>query len=278
LFIADHCRGNLHAQIVGGGHERGLRAGTLPTHQVTAFGLAAEIALQNLESESKRITALREQLWLGLSRLPGAMLNGHATARAPGILNVSFAGVEGESLFTALPELILSTGSACNSRSAEPSYVLRALGRDTQLAQSSLRISLGSKTTAVDMDAAIGAIQRVHGALWSQSPERPAPIADWQAAGAQVVIGEGGAARLGCWVRLALKIQAQVVKDARVQVYGCPHTVAACNLIVGRLIGLPCKDPDVGTAEDWRVAVCAPIEKLGRMLIIEDALGALALT
>jgi cysteine desulfurase len=272
LYVADRCRGFIQAQIVGGGHERGLRAGTLATHQIAAFGLAAELARRNRESESMRIAALRDRLWQGLSTLPGVMLNGHPSARAPGILNVSFAGVEGESLFTSLPGLILSTGSACNSRSAEPSYVLRALGRDTQLAQSSLRFSLGRGTTEAQIDAALVAIRQVHEKLWAQSPARPVPAAT----AGQRLVGEAGAASLGTWVRFALNLQTGTVKDARVQVYGCPHTVAACHEVARRLAGQVPGQFAVGTPDQWRVAVRAPIEKLGRMLIIEDALGAVA--
>ena len=201
------------------------------------------------------------------------MLNGHPEARAPRILNVTFAGVEGESLFTGLAGLTLSTGSACNSRSGEPSYVLRALGRDTAQAQSSLRFSLGWASTPAEVDAAIAAVQRVHSDLWSQSPARPHPTQGW--APGDIALGEAGAERLGTWVRFAVLVEAGLVKDARVQVYGCPHTAAACRHVVAQIRGQPLASLAPGTPEQWRVAVAAPVEKLGQMLIIEDALTAL---
>src|SRR6185369_17109392 len=207
LYVSPAHRGRIAAQMLGGGHERGLRAGTLAVHQIAGFGLAAQLAKEAMTAESARLTSLRERLWQGLKDLPGVLLNGHPIARAPHILNVTFAGVEGESLFSALPELVLSTGSACNSRSAEPSFVLRALGRDTELAQSSLRFSLGPATTDRDIDNAIAAVRRAHTALWSLSPERPpAP-----ASGCSLQIGETGAQRIGAWVRFALQVEGRTV-------------------------------------------------------------------
>jgi cysteine desulfurase len=270
LYVAPSHRGRIAAQLQGGGQERGLRAGTLATHQIVGFGLACELAAAQREQQAARLTDLRERLWSGLSDLPGVQRNGRGGA--PHILNVTFAGVEGESLFTGLPELLLATGSACNSRSGEPSYVLRALGRDTEQAQSSLRFSLGVGTTAAHIDTAIAAVRRVHAGLWNASPARPIdidPKTGWW-------LGEAGAERLGTWVRFALRAEAGVVREARVQVYGCPHTTAACSLLLQRLPGRPLRQPAAGTPEEWRVNVGAPVEKLGRMLMIEDALAALA--
>jgi cysteine desulfurase len=267
LYVAPSHRGRIAAQLLGGGHERGLRAGTLATHQIAGFGLACELAGAQRDTEAARLTALRQQLWLGLGQLPGAMLNGHPAARSPAILNITFAGVEGESLFSGLNELTLATGSACNSRSGEPSYVLRAVGRDSQQAQSSLRFSLGWATTAEDIATAIAAVRREHALLWNQSPARPAPPGH--------VLGEAGAQRLGTWVRFAATLQDGRVTDASVQVYGCPHVTAACRHVLARMRGQPLAALAAGSPEEWRRAVDAPVEKLGRMLIIEDALAAL---
>lgn len=279
LYVSPAHRGRIAAQMLGGGHERGLRAGTLAVHQIAGFGLAAELAAAAQPTESARLAALREKLWEGLKDLPDVLLNGHATARAPHILNVTFPGVEGESLFTALPELALSTGSACNSRSAEPSFVLRALGRDSELAQSSLRFSLGRGTTEAEIDAAIAAVRRAHAALWNQSPARGVASASASAASpsparaaTRVLVGEAGAERLGTWIRFILEVENATVREARVQVYGCPHTLAACNHIRQQLPGRRLDALQPGTPEQWRQAVNAPVEKLGRMLIIEDAL------
>lgn len=146
--------------IFGGGQEGGLRSGTLPTHQIVGMGVAFELSQREREADVARISALRERLWRGVEALGGVELNGHPERRVAGLLNVSFHGVEGESLQFALRELAVSTGSACSSASEEASYVLRALGRSDQLAQSSLRFSLGRFTTAAEIDAAIAAVAR----------------------------------------------------------------------------------------------------------------------
>jgi cysteine desulfurase len=140
------------AQMHGGGHERGLRSGTLPTHQIVGMGKAAEIAARTLGDETERLLGLRRRLWQAIGTLPGVSLNGHPEHRLPGALNVSVADVEGEALLLSLPEFALSTGSACTSASLEPSYVLRALGLPDALAHSSLRISLGRFTTMEEVD------------------------------------------------------------------------------------------------------------------------------
>jgi cysteine desulfurase len=155
LYVRREPRVGLVPLLFGGGQERGLRPGTLATHQVVGLGEACRIASAELTEDAARITALRERLWTGLSRLPGVMLNGDATRRAPGILSITIDGVEGESLLFALSGLAAASGSACATTNAEPSYVLRALGRSDRLAQSSLRLSLGRFTTADDIDVAL---------------------------------------------------------------------------------------------------------------------------
>ncbi|MEP7313131.1 MAG: cysteine desulfurase family protein [Pseudomonadota bacterium] len=274
LYIAPTRRMQIEPQILGGGQERGLRAGTLATHQIAGFGLACELALGDRQAFHARATVLRDRLLRGLVSFPGVLLNGHPERRSPAILNLSFEGVEGESLFAGLAELALSTGSACNSSSGEPSYVLRALGRDTQLAQSSLRFSFGRSTTSADIETAIAAVRRELLRLRALSPDAAAPVGDWQAAGSQIVIGEAGARRLGTQLRIALNVDGEVVKAARVQVYGCPHTVAAAQWMAGHLPGRNKNALFPGNADQWRLEVGAPVEKLGRMLIIEDALRA----
>ena len=143
----------------GGGQERGLRSGTLPTHQIVGMGAAYRIAALEMTEDSARMARLRERLWQGLAELPGVELNGHVARRAPGILSITIDGVEGESLLFELPGLAVASGSACATTNAEPSYVLRALGRSDRLAQSSLRLSLGRYTTAAEIELAIAAIQ-----------------------------------------------------------------------------------------------------------------------
>jgi cysteine desulfurase len=154
----------------GGGQELGLRSGTLATHQIVGMGAAFELAQREREADAERIRALRDRLWAGIEALGDVELNGHPQQRVAGVLNVSFHGVEGESLQFALRELAVSAGSACSSASEEASYVLRALGRSDQLAQSSLRFSLGRYTTDAEIDRAIAAVTREVTRLRALSP------------------------------------------------------------------------------------------------------------
>jgi cysteine desulfurase len=149
----------LEPLIHGGGHERGLRSGTLATHQIVGMAEAFKLARAEMPTEQPRIAALRDRLWEGISTLGGVHLNGSRESRLAGILNVSFEGVEGESLLFALRGLAVSSGSACTSASGEPSYVLRALGRDDQLAQASIRFSIGRGTTEEEIDQAIALVR-----------------------------------------------------------------------------------------------------------------------
>jgi cysteine desulfurase len=154
-------RVQLTALQFGGGQERGLRAGTVATHQVVGMGLAFALAQASLPSEAERVAALRERLWQGLASLGGVLRNGNAQRSVPHVLNVSFEGVEGESLLAAVRgQLAVSTGSACTSALQEPSYVLRALGRDDILSESSLRFGLGRFTTERDIDTAVEVVAR----------------------------------------------------------------------------------------------------------------------
>ena len=149
----------LAALQFGGGQERALRAGTLATHQVVGMGLAFEIAASISSVETARVAHLQQRLWRGLAALGGVLRKGSATRSVPHLLNVSFEGVEGESLIAAIrPHLAVSTGSACTSALAEPSYVLRALGRNERLSESSLRFGLGRTTTEADIDIAIATL------------------------------------------------------------------------------------------------------------------------
>ncbi|HET7174691.1 MAG TPA: aminotransferase class V-fold PLP-dependent enzyme, partial [Gammaproteobacteria bacterium] len=160
LYVRREPRVNLEPLIHGGGHEQGMRSGTLATHQIVGMGEAFRLAREHLPEEALRLTALRERLWQGLKRIEGVILNGHPSQRLPGVLNLSFPGVEGESLLYACEALAVSSGSACNSASQEPSYVLRALGRDDQLAGASLRFSLGRYTTEAEVDEAVEIVTR----------------------------------------------------------------------------------------------------------------------
>lgn len=177
LYVCRKPRVRLEAQMHGGGHERGLRSGTLATHQIVGMGEAFRIAGEEMDAEAARIRALRDRLWAGLGRMEEVYLNGDLERRVPGNLNVSFNFVEGESLIMALKDIAVSSGSACTSASLEPSYVLRALGRNDELAHSSLRFSIGRFTTERDIDRTIelieGAVRRLRdlSPLWEMHQE-----------------------------------------------------------------------------------------------------------
>jgi cysteine desulfurase len=152
LYVRRKPRVRLEAQMHGGGHERGLRSGTLPTHQIVGMGEAFRIAREEMVEEDARIRVLRDRLWNALKDIEEVYLNGDLDHRVPGNLNVSFNFVEGESLIMALKDMAVSSGSACTSASLEPSYVLRALGRNDELAHSSIRLTIGRFTTEEEVD------------------------------------------------------------------------------------------------------------------------------
>lgn len=152
LYVRRKPRVRIEAQMHGGGHERGMRSGTLPVHQIVGMGEAFRLAGEEMASDNARILALRERLWNGIKNLEEVYLNGDLEQRIAGNLNVSFNFVEGESLIMALKDMAVSSGSACTSASLEPSYVLRALGREDELAHSSIRFTIGRFTTAEEID------------------------------------------------------------------------------------------------------------------------------
>eukprot|EP00042_Codosiga_hollandica_P059982 m.920508 g.920508 ORF g.920508 m.920508 type:complete len:407 (+) comp66246_c0_seq1:910-2130(+) len=158
LYVRRKPRIRLEAQMHGGGHERGMRSGTLPVHQIVGMGEAFRIAREEMRAENERIRALHHKLIQGLSGIEQTFINGDLTARVPHNLNISFNYVEGESLIMGVKGLAVSSGSACTSASLEPSYVLRALGRSDELAHSSLRMTIGRFTTEEEIDYAISVL------------------------------------------------------------------------------------------------------------------------
>lgn len=170
LFVGRKPRIRLEAQIHGGGHERGMRSGTLPTHQIVGMGEAFAIAQAEMDSENVRLLALRNRLYDGVKDMEQVFINGSVEQRVAGNLNISFAFVEGESLMMSLKDLAISSGSACTSASLEPSYVLRALGLTDELAHSSLRLTMGRFTTEEEVDHAIGQLRQAVEKLRELSP------------------------------------------------------------------------------------------------------------
>ena len=170
LYVRRKPRIRIEPQMHGGGHERGMRSGTLPTHQIVGMGEAFKIAREEMDSEVVRITALRDRLAKGLSSMEEIYINGDMEHRVPHNLNVSFNYVEGESLIMAIKEIAVSSGSACTSASLEPSYILRALGRSDELAHSSIRFTFGRFTTEEDIDFTIDLIKEKVAKLRDLSP------------------------------------------------------------------------------------------------------------
>jgi cysteine desulfurase len=170
LYVRRKPRVRLEAQMHGGGHERGLRSGTLPTHQIVGMGEAFRIAREEMDSEIAHVRALRDRLAKGLLEIEEVYINGDMEHRVPHNLNVSFNFVEGESLIMAVKDIAVSSGSACTSASLEPSYVLRALGRSDELAHSSIRFTIGRFTTEEDIDFAVNLLKQKVGKLRELSP------------------------------------------------------------------------------------------------------------
>jgi cysteine desulfurase len=311
LYVREAARPRIGAIQFGGGHERGLRSGTLPTHQIVGLGVAASLAREVRDSDAAHARDLAARLWSELEGVAGVEYNGRRGEGVPGLLNVSFPGVEGESLVASLSDIAVSTGSACSSATREPSYVLRALGRDAELAQSSLRVSLGRFTTAADVDVAATAIRSQVARLRrlagdpdtgndpSASNSQPAPGSlldtlnpltrryflatarppEFPHGGAPADVRQGRTGRQADGVQVLFELRIAggetpggIVKSARFSVYGCPHTVAVtawvCEVLVGRRLdaGIP------GGPAEWAEMFEVPAEKLGRLLIVEDAL------
>ncbi|MBK9392942.1 MAG: IscS subfamily cysteine desulfurase [Uliginosibacterium sp.] len=170
LYVRRKPRIRLEAQMHGGGHERGMRSGTLPTHQIVGMGEAFRLAKLEMAEENIRVRDLRDRLMAGLQDMASVFVNGDLSRRVPHNLNLSFAYVEGESLIMAVKELAVSSGSACTSASLEPSYVLRALGREDELAHSSIRFSIGRFTTREEVEFTIDLLHKKIGKLRELSP------------------------------------------------------------------------------------------------------------
>ena len=300
LYLLAGARAALTPLMFGGGQESGLRPGTLPTHQIAGFGVACELAAAALSAEPARIAQWRDRLWAHLESLGHVTINAQQAPRVPHILNVGFEGIDGESLVSALPGLAVATGAACNSSAGEPSYVLRALGRSARQAEGSLRFSFGRFNTDADIEAAAAqvcaSVRRLR-EVAPGGPERPSgtPLtvqadtlspavarlfAALEGAGAlpesagRVLRGEAGAASAEAWVRLHLLVSADTVIEARFQALGCPHTLATASWLVMQLRGRKRAQAQPGSARSWAQALEVPVEKLGRLLLIEDALNA----
>ncbi|HSW12147.1 MAG TPA: aminotransferase class V-fold PLP-dependent enzyme [Solimonas sp.] len=299
LFVRKRPRARLSPQLHGGGHEQGMRSGTLPTHQIAGFGAACELAGDSLGAESQRLAGLRDRLQQRLqAALPRTHLNGHPLLRAPQILNLGFEGVEGESLRARLPGLAVSSGSACSSATREPSYVLRALGRDDELAGSSLRFSLGRSTTEGDVDraadvviAAVQALRRIAGdpagapaaIALPQHNDHGYPAAVWAAFADPAHAGrelpgavEASAGSPAGAQRLSLMAELRDGRVARAgfRAYGCPATLAVGEWLAAWLEGRRPEELQLSAA-DLRTELEINDDKSHCALLGEDAVLAL---
>ncbi len=301
LYVRAGHKAPLTPLMFGGGQQGGLRPGTLPTHQIAGFGLACELAAAALQPDSERITRWRDRLWSRLESLGGVTINGEKAPRVPHILNICFDGLDGESLVSALPGVSISTGAACNSALGEPSYVLRALGRSVRQAESALRFSFGRFNSDADIEAAAAqvrqAVQRLRAIspAAAAAPPELAPLAVQdhtlspavrqlfsRLSGAGVLAGAAGTVLRGeagqeageVWVRLHLRVRDDTVIEARFQALGCPHTLATASWLVLQLAGRKRSQLQPGSPQEWAQTLGIPVEKLGRLLLIEDALHA----
>ncbi|MCY3940925.1 MAG: cysteine desulfurase family protein [Gammaproteobacteria bacterium] len=211
--------------LFGGGQQRSLRPGTLPTHQVAGLGVACEIAGKDMEKESQRVAALRERLWQRLRTVGGVVLNGAGADMAPGILSVSVEDVEGSSLVDALDGVVFSLGSACSRTQDEPSAVLRYLGRSPLLAGSTIRFSLGRFSTAQEIDQASEIFGRAVACLRALSDEKPALAAGPGC----VTLGQAGRRNAGDWIRLEARWNGDEVVETAFRVLGPPILAAAAR-------------------------------------------------
>lgn len=300
LFVRKRPRARLSPQMHGGGHEQGMRSGTLAPHQIAGMGEAFRLAAERLADDAARYAALRDRLWARLSALPRVLRNGSAEG-APHILNVSFAGVEGEALRAMLPALMVSSGSACSSATREPSYVLRALGRDDALANASLRFSLGRANTEAEIDRA--AAQVTEAVLWLReingepAGEGAAPLAPgdnvydyppaiWQqfsSAGeyaGRFPAGTTGLLSLHAENRAAastLGLQLRLGEDGRVaevrfQALGCPVGIAVGSWLARQALGQTTAALRAVDVRQLRSALEIPEDKLHCALMGEDLL------
>ncbi len=273
LFIDRERVRRVEPLMFGGGQERGLRPGTLPTHQIVGLGAAFAMAGPRLEADRLHVTGLRNQLWAHLAGIPGVLRNGPLERSTGHILNVSVEGVEGESLHAGLSELAVASGSACSSLTDEPSYVLRALGRSAALARSSVRFSFGRATSGEDLDRAAEIFGATVARLRRRAPQPGPPLAPGgELPGALLARGEAGSMEVGTWVVFEAWVQDGRVSRLAAQVYGCPDSQAACDRAAQLLTGGPVAG--LGTLEPLALGVDLeiPTEKTARLLIIQDAL------
>jgi cysteine desulfurase len=272
LYVSERVRPWIEPLMWGGGQERGLRPGTLATHQIVAFGVAAEVARHRRLEDVRHLDGLARRFKQLLEGLPGCRYNDAAADEVgpprhlPGLVSLSVEGVEGESLLAELPQLALSSGAACDSATGEPSYVLRAQGVPRELAQSTLRVSFGRGNTLEDAAAAARLIGAAVARLRAEDGAGEPPGGPWSEGGAGS-LAEG--ARIRCFVRLTADGRLAAL---RFRLAACPHTRAVVRRLEDRVRAEPCAVTELGQPAEWAVDAAVPVTKLGRLLVLEDAL------
>ncbi|MBU3672896.1 MAG: cysteine desulfurase [Sinobacteraceae bacterium] len=276
LYVSERVRPWLEPLMWGGGQERGLRPGTLPTHQILAFGVAAELARKRRLEDARHLEALVQQFKHSLEGLSGCWYNdptlkameGEAMdgGRLPGLVSLSLEGVDGESLLAELPQLALSSGAACDSATGEPSYVLRAQGVPRELAQSTLRVSFGRGNTREEAETAAGQISAALARLRAEDAPGAPPGGPW-AEGSAGSLVEG--AKIRCFLRLGSDGNLEALQF---RLAACPHTRAVARRLEAQLAAGPCSAEALGTPAEWAREAAVPVTKLGRLLAVEDAL------
>lgn len=271
LWVAPNARPWLESLMWGGGHERGLRPGTLPTHQIVGFARAASVVRERRDTDARQAEHLASVFRGALAGLAQISWNDHPRHRLPGLVSLSVAEVEGESLIAAIPEIAVSSGAACDSAVGEPSYVLRAQGVSPELAQATLRIAFGRFNGEHDAVLAARVVtQAVTGLRERDSPGPPAGEG-WHS-GAAGTLREG--ARIRCYLRAERVDSGPRIAALEFRAATCPQVWAVIENLQRACVGRPLADPVQGGPRDWAHDFALPAEKLGRLLRVEDALRA----
>lgn len=264
LFLTAERMPRVEPLLHGGGQQRAIRPGTLPVHQIVGMGEAFRLLAVEGAQEVSRITALQQRLQSGLLKLPGVSLNSPAEGGLCSIVSVSVAGAEGESLLAALNEMAVASGSACNSASGEPSYVLRGLGLPDYQAEASIRLSLGRFTTEEEVDAAVRIFAAAVARLQALSPATE-PLSG--------VFGEAGSLAQGTWIQLTAVPESGKLSNSGFRAFACPHIIKACEHVAKLLVGAPVTVLAGTTVASLQHELDIPPEKAGKLLILKDAMS-----
>ncbi|MBM4224427.1 MAG: aminotransferase class V-fold PLP-dependent enzyme [Gammaproteobacteria bacterium] len=280
LWVSPRARPWLEPLMWGGGHERGLRPGTLATHQIAGFGEAADRVRERRDRDAAHVEQLVAVFRKALQGLKDIVWNDHPQFRLPGLVSISVLGVEGESLIAAMPGIAVSSGAACDSAVGEPSYVLRAQGVAPELAQSTLRISFGRFNSEAEAQQAAAILHSAVAELRDRDAPGPPAGEGWH-------MGMAGSLREGARIRAYLRTRpapagesaaepaaASSIEALEFRAATCPAVRAVLDELQRRCVGRPLADPALGGPRDWAREFALPIEKLGRLLLVEDALRA----